>query len=104
MILRVAFLAANCFATVNCFKKTVPLFTSSLGLQNLMDGHKHRSSSKGFGMNIQCEKDTRYDTVDGRNPANQFIYHNFLMGFSTIPGGCLGFLPSTVLMTLNMRM
>ena len=38
-------------------------------------------------------------TVDGRNPANQLRlvgYPIILQGFSTIPGGCLGYLPSTV--------
>ena len=35
------------------------------------------------------------DTVDGQNPANQLRlveYPHYLQGFSTIPGGCLGFL------------
>ena len=38
-------------------------------------------------------------TVDGRDPTNQLIWYisHYLHGFSTIPGGCLGFLPSTVL-------
>ena len=38
------------------------------------------------------------NTVDGRNPANQLrsSLSHYLQGFSTIPGGCLGFLPSTV--------
>ena len=33
-------------------------------------------------------------TVDGRNPAYQLIgsLSDYLQGFSTIPGGCLGFL------------
>ena len=37
-------------------------------------------------------------TVDGRNPANQLIgsLSHDLQGFSTIPGGCLGFILSTV--------
>ena len=37
-------------------------------------------------------------TVDGRNPANQLIWriYHYLQGFIYLPGGCLGFLPSTV--------
>ena len=37
-------------------------------------------------------------TVDGRNPANQLrlvVYH-IIYRVLYIPGGCLGFLPSTV--------
>ena len=37
-------------------------------------------------------------TVDGWNPAPVEVgsLSHYLQGFSTIPGGCLGFLPSTV--------
>ena len=38
------------------------------------------------------------DTVDGRNPAPVEVgsLSHYLQGFSTIPGGCLGFCSSTV--------
>ena len=37
-------------------------------------------------------------TVDGRNPANQLRLVDFAIIYKVlfIPGGCLGFLPSTV--------
>ena len=36
--------------------------------------------------------------MDGRNPAAAEVgsLSHYLQGFSAIPGGCLGFLPSTV--------
>ena len=39
------------------------------------------------------------DTVDGRNPANQMIgrvEYRIIYKVLYIPGGCFGFLPSTV--------
>ena len=35
-----------------------------------------------------------HHTVDGKNPANQLVgrLSQYFLGFSTIPGGCLGFL------------
>ena len=39
------------------------------------------------------------NTVDGRNPANQLrvvVYPTIIFRVLYIPGGCLGFLPSTV--------
>ena len=49
-------------------------------------------------------------TVDGWNPENspvevKVVYPHYLQGFSTIKGGCLGFLPSTVAwITFNLHM
>ena len=50
------------------------------------------------GQNKSISEKLACDAVDGRNPANQLIcsLSQYLQGFSTIPGGCLGFLPSTV--------
>ena len=49
----------------------------------------------GFGY-----PDAYRGTVDGseirRSPVEVGSLSNYLQGFSTIPGGCLGFLPSTV--------
>ena len=38
------------------------------------------------------------NTVDGKNPATVEVgsLSHYLQGFSTVPGGCLGFLPSTL--------
>ncbi len=47
---------------------------------------------------IQNCKTKLYGTVDGWNPAPVEVgsLSHYLQGFSTIPGGCLGFQPSTV--------
>ena len=42
----------------------------------------------------------KFRPVDGWNPANQLRlvgFSHYWQGFSTVPGGCLGFQPSTVL-------
>ena len=50
----------------------------------------------GLPMEIMVRmKVNERDTVDGQNPANQLrlvVFWHYLQGFSTIPGGCLGFL------------
>ena len=44
---------------------------------------------------------TTYNTVDGQNPAPpRMMTIPLFIRFLTIPGGCLGFLPSTVLLVL----
>ena len=44
---------------------------------------------------------TKYSTVDGQNPAPpRMMIIPWFIGFLTILGGCLGFLPSTVLLVL----
>ena len=46
-------------------------------------------------------------TVDGsemrRSPVEFGTVSHYLQGFSTIPGGCLGFLPSTMLPPLKIK-
>ncbi len=44
------------------------------------------------------EKNGGFGTVDGRNPANKLrlVVYPIIYEVSYIPGGCLGFLPSTV--------
>ena len=47
----------------------------------------------------------KQDTVDGQNPAPVEVgslSHDF-QGFSTIPGGCLGFPPATVSLATDCR-
>ena len=67
-------------------------------------GHSYcRGLAGKGGMNIAHPRNFRpyrelATTVDGRNPAPVEVggISHFLQGFSTIPGGCSGFLPSKV--------
>ena len=61
--------------------------------------------SNQFKSSNPCYLLVTFDTVDGRNPASVEVgrLSHYLQCFSTIPGGWLGFLPSTVSLLLQTK-